>query len=144
MAEELVLHHSGEIVDLDDAVQCARALSEIRTLEQNLRELKTELTQAIVAEGRRQGTKTIQVDDGLNAVLSGGTETHWDIETLEQLLVVGLPQDRYDALVRTEISFKVNEREALRIGGANPEYARIIAAAKTQYDKPVYVSFKRR
>jgi len=54
-----------------------------------------------------------------------------------KLLDAGLPEARYDALVKQEITHKVNANEAKRIGGTNPQYAEIIERAKTLHDRPV-------
>lgn len=140
---ELVVAGVGEIVDLGDAPQCVSALAAIRDLEQQLREAKAVLTEAIVDECLRRGTKTLEMPAGMKAVVSGGSETVWDVEVLERLLDAGLPRDRWDDLVTVEVTTKVSAREADRIA-ANPAYAEIIERAKTVVERPRYVTLKHR
>lgn len=140
---DLVVPGTGQLVDLDDPVQCAQALSAIRALEGDFRDLKSELTARIAAECSRQGSKSIQVDGNTVAEVKGGTETIWDVEILRELQALGLPEERWHALVTETVEYKVNSREADRIAGANPDYRRVIDAARTVIPKPVYVSFRR-
>jgi hypothetical protein len=141
---EIALPHSGEIISLDDAVLCAKSLDEIRQLEARLREVKQDLTRAILIESERQGSKTLYLDDDLKVEVSGGTKVEYDPEVLERLRDVGLPEDRYDALVRATVTYNVNATEAKRIAGANPEYARIIELARSEREAPHRVSVSRR
>lgn len=141
VTEELVIRETGEVVDLEDARSCAQALHGIRNLEQNLREAKAILTDALIAESARVGTKTLHAGN-LTAIVSSNTETVWDIETLETLRDLGLPEETYNKLVKPEISYKVDGRVAKQIAGANPEYARVIEAAKTVVPGSSYVSLR--
>ncbi len=50
-----ILPHSGELIDLDNPNECARALESIRTVEAQLREIKQDLTRAVANECARQG-----------------------------------------------------------------------------------------
>jgi len=141
---EIVLPTTGELVSRADAKRCALALSEIRKLENQLKEVKRELTEALVNESARQGTRTLDIGEGFAAVVTGGTDTVWDIEILEQLRDAGLPEERMDALVRTEVRYRVDQREAKRIGGANPVYGEIIAKAQTEVEGSYTVQIRRR
>lgn len=135
---EIAIPVTGELVSLEDAAACGRALGDIRRLEQHLRDLKTLLTDSVVAECQRQGTKTLRLDD-MTLTMSGGETVQWDIEVLEQLLDAGLPQERFDALVKTEVTYKVSAAEAKRLA-VNPEYADIIEKARTVLHAPFRVS----
>ena len=139
--EQLVVPHTGELVALGKPDQCVRALAEIRALESQLREAKNELTFYLAQEFQRQGLKTMEFA-GVKAELRGGTEIVWNIEVLEDLRHLGLPEERFNALVRAEVSYKVNAREAQRIASSNERYAEVIARAKNVYQKPHYVSVK--
>lgn len=138
-SEDLTLPHSGEVISLQDAAACGKALAEVRSLEARIREAKGMLTAAIVAESQRQGTKTLR-SEGLKLEVRGGRETVWDVDALEtELLALGLPQDRVNDLIKTEVTFKVNARVAKEIAGANAEYAAVISAAQTEVEKTPYI-----
>ena len=138
----LVVPTTGEVVSSDDPAGCLRVLTEVRELEARLRELKAGLTDAIANECSRQGTKTLELN-GYKAELRGGSEIVWDVELLEGLRDLGLPEERMSALITTEVTYRVNANEAKRIASVNPEYAEVIERAKSIIPKAVYVSLKR-
>lgn len=139
----LVVPTTGEVISLDDAAGCLRALTEIRDLESRLREAKSELTSALSVEFSRQGTKTLEIED-FKAELRGGSEVVWDIEVLEELRDLGLPEDRMEALIKTEVSFRVDASQAKRIAAANPQYAEVIERARRVLPKAAYVTVARK
>jgi hypothetical protein len=134
---------TGEVVDLNDARACAIALDEIREIERQLREAKSLLTSAVALECQRQGTKTLHLDGGVTVELSGGTRVEYDIAALEKLRDLGLPEDRFTALVVPTVTYKVNAAEAKRIAGANSEYAQVINGARRVVDMPTRATVKR-
>lgn len=138
----LVHPRTGELVPVDSPDACAKLLGEVRELEGNLRELKSELTAALTAEFSRQGKKTLELG-GVKAVLGGGSEIVWDVEILQELLGLGLPEERMNELVTAEVSYKVNASVAKQIAGANQEYAEVVARAQTTIPKTAYVSLKK-
>lgn len=140
---ELVLPGTGEVINLDDPAQCARALGDIRALEGQLRDIKTALTTSILIECSRQGSKTLDIGGGQKAEVKGGSEVVWDYEKLGDLLTAGLPLERFRELVVETIERKVDARVAKQLAGANAEYGRIIEAARSVYEKPAYVSIRR-
>lgn len=135
----LVVPTTGEVISLDDAAGCLRVLTEIRELEARLKEAKSELTSALQVEFSRQGTKTLDMA-GFRAELRGGSEVVWDIEVLEELRDLGLPEDRMEALIKTEVSFRVDSNQAKRIAAANPQYAEVIERARKVLPKASYVT----
>lgn len=139
---ELVVPTTGEIVNLDDPAGCLRVLTEIRELEAKLRDAKGALTEALAAEFSRLGTKTIELD-GVKAELRGGSEVVWDVEVLERLRDLGLPDERMSALVTTEVTYRVNASVAKQIAAANEQYAEVIERAKSVIPKAAYVTVKR-
>lgn len=127
---------------MDDPAGCLRVLSEIRELEAKLKEAKADLTAALASEFSRQGTKTLEID-GIRAELRGGTEIVWDLEVLEELRDLGLPEERMGALITTEVVYRVNANEAKRIASANAEYADVVERARRVIPKAAYVSVKK-
>jgi len=138
---ELIVPYSGELIDLEDPPGCLKLLAEIRELEQKLRLVKGALTEALVAESSRQGTKTLELN-GIKAVVSASDEIIWDVEVLQELADLGLPEERMSALITTEISYKVNASVAKQLAGANESYAEVIERAKSRIPKTPYVSIK--
>ena len=137
----LVVPSSGEVISLEDPAACVKVLSEIRELESRLREAKGALTHALTYEFSRQGTKTLELN-GVKATLGPDSEIVWDIEVLNELRGLGLPEERMDALVTAEVTYKVNGSVAKQIAGANNEYADVIERAKGRLPKTPYVSIK--
>lgn len=143
--EVLVNPATGELVVLTDANACAHALNTIREIENRLRDAKGVLTDAIAQEASRQGARTLQLADGWRAEVTYAARITWDVETLEQLRDLGLPDDRWAELVHDEVTTKVDARVAARIGKANAEYQRVIDAARSDDESPVArVTLRRR
>jgi hypothetical protein len=138
----LVVPATGEILSLDDMAGCLRVLTEIRDLESRLREAKAALTDALSYEFSRQGTKTIEID-GVKAELRGGTEVIWDVEVLDELRALGLPEERMGALITTEVTYRVNANVAKQIAAANPLYADVIEKARNTIPKATYVAVRK-
>ena len=141
MGEELVLRHTGELVDLEDGRSVAWALKQIRELEDQLRDAKSILSTALEIEKTRRGKGTMDFGD-IKAVVATKNETIWDIEVLEQLLELGLPDERFNELVTTEYSYKVNASVAKQIAAANSDYAKVIESAKTVIEKKPTVTLQ--
>jgi hypothetical protein len=138
----LVVPTTGELLDLDDPAGCLRVLGEIRDLEAKLKEVKADLTTALAAEFSRQGTKTLEID-GIRAELRGGTEVVWDLEVLEELRDLGLPEERMGALIKTEVVYRVDANQAKRIASANETYADVVDRARRVVPKASYVILKK-
>ena len=96
---------SGELVSLGDTAACVRALDELRDLESRIRELKGMLTDAIQDESRRQGTKTLTLNGGIQALVKGGEKVLWDAQALEAgLREAGMGEERIRQIVIEEVS----------------------------------------
>lgn len=144
-AEDLVLPLTGEIIDRTDPQACAKALMDIRALDEQMKAVKAALTQALIEHSHVVGSKTIQVAGGYNAIISGGKETVYDAMRLEQeLREAGLPEERIGDLVKTEVSYRVLAGEAKRLASANPQYAAVIERCSQQVEKTQYVSIRKR
>lgn len=139
---DIVRPDTGELVSLDDARQVASALEGVRALVRQLHEVRSELEHALVWHAQQAGTKTLHLD-GVDAVVSGGPTVEWDVTVLAELVDAGLPPDRYAALVRTEVTYRVDGRVAKQVeASGNPEYARIVAAARSEVMRPWRVAVK--
>ena len=135
----VVLPLIGLVVNLENPSEVAKALGAVRQAKQKLDEARAGLERILVEEGERIGSKTLHLD-GVEASITGGKKLQWDIETLQQLQEIGLPEARFDELVKAEVTYKVNANVAKSIAGANPEYAKVIEAAKEYVDVPWRVS----
>jgi hypothetical protein len=134
----LVLPHTGELINLNDAPVVAGHLRELRDLESKIREAKGILTDALVAESQRQGTKTMYLEGVGKVELTGGpgSEVQWDLDILSMLVDAGLPQDRYDALVTTNVSFSVNSAVAKQLeASGNERYRELVQMARKRADR---------
>ena len=140
---ELVVPGIGEIVPLDDPQKVAFALDGIRDLERNLKEIKSELTAAIVEASKVQGTKTLHLD-GLDAIVKSGTKVEYDPIAIELgLREAGMPEERIREIVKETVSYSVDAVKAKQAAGANPAYAAVIAANQQTIESPPYVTIKR-
>lgn len=131
-----ILPHTGELVSLEDAKQCAIALDRIRTLEGQLRMVKRELSEAIFQAASKSGKGTLHLP-GVNVSVSRKKEITWDLELLGKLQEMELPEERWNELVETRVDYKVNANVAKQIAAINPEYAKVIDEARTDlYGNP--------
>lgn len=141
---ELVVPTTGEIVNLDDPQSVVSALTEIRDLESRLREIKGVLTDAIVAESRRRGTRTLLLPDGRKAEVKGGEDVEWACEALEaRLRALGMPEEDIREIVVEEITYRVDPVRAKRAAGANPDYAEAVEASREVRERRPSVSIRR-
>jgi hypothetical protein len=86
----------------------------------------------------------LHIGGGWRAEVTMGNRIEWDMEVLERLRDAGLPEERWDALVRPQVEYKVSARVADQIAKANPEYAVIVARARTDVEATPRVSIRRR
>jgi hypothetical protein len=133
--ELAVIPTTGEVISLDDPASCARALYEIKELEQRIRDLKAALRESIVNESVRVGGKTLHFgseegEGGYVAKISTPNETRWDYNVLLELVDAGLPEERFNELVLIEQSYKIDGSLVRQLSGANPVYAEILTRAK--------------
>ena len=140
---ELVVPGVGSLVDLSVPSECAFALDDIRDLERQLRYVKTELTDALVAMSEVEGTKTLHFSGG-TAVIKTGVEIVYDAELIEQgLREAGMPEHRIRDIVKETVSYKVDANKAKAAGSANPAYAAVVDANKQPVEKPAYITVSR-
>jgi len=140
LAERAVVNPAtGELLSLEDPRGCLFALRELRELEDRIKTVKRILSGAVAEEAARQGTKTLHLE-GVTATVATKKEIQWDLDQLAKLVDMGLPAERYDALVKTEVTYKVSAAEADRIGKANPDYRTVIERARTDFEGDPYVT----
>ena len=134
-SEELVLPASGALVSLDNPDECAQALHDLRDLESRIKEAKAIITDAIVREAERQGTKTLTLADGTTASIRGGERTLYDAQAIEDgLRAAGAPEELIREVVIEHITYEVSGTRAKRAARANPAYAAVIEAGATTVD----------
>lgn len=130
VSTELALPATGELISLEDAPACARAFNELAFLEMKIKEAKRVLRDALIAESHRQGTKTLHLAGGLVARRKTKKDIAWDLEQLEKLRDLGLPEARYNELVQEIVSYKISAKVANELAGANPDYKVVIEDAR--------------
>ena len=144
MSEELAIPGTGELVNLADEVSCALALDAVRDFERQLREAKSALTEAIIERAMVLGVRSFVLPDGRRAEVSAGTEIVYDAQAVENgLRAAGMPEERIAEIIEEQVSYRVRAVQAKRAAAANPAYAAIIEAAKTEQPRNRYVSLKR-
>lgn len=123
---------TGQFIDVTSPVDVANALVEIRELKEKLRILEVALGRVLAEESKKRGEQTMHIP-GFKVPVSRSVQITWDLEKLRELKALGLPNDRWEALVKTTVEVKVSANEAKKIARANPEYAKIIEEARQDY-----------
>lgn len=137
---ELVVPGVGEVVNLTDTRQVALALDTVRDLERQLREVKAELTNAIVYASKIEGSKTLHLP-GLTATIKSGTSVEYDAEEIETgLREAGMPEERIREIVKETITYSVNATRAKQAAAANEAYATVIETNRREVEKAPYVT----
>lgn len=140
---ELMLPLTGELVDLRQPAQVAKALDSVRQAKNHLDQVRQLLESVLRLEASRQGTKTLHLD-GIDAVITGGEKVEYDGEQLLRLLEkAGMPPERVMQIVEMVVSYKVNAARAKQAAGANPAYAEAVAQTRTVVPAAWRVSTRR-
>jgi hypothetical protein len=138
----LLLPFTGELVDLREPWEVARALQSVRDFKRRLDELRELLTGVLRLESQRQGTKTLHLD-GMDAIVGGGPRAEYDAELLmSRLRGCGLPEERIAQAVVATVTYKPNAAVLKQLAAANDDYRRAIDASRAVIDAPYYVSVK--
>jgi len=142
VSTEIILP-TGEIVNLADPAACARAIEDLRDFSYRIQEIKGALMDALVAESKRQGTKTLHLPDGSKVEIKGGERAVWDAQQLEaDLRSAGMPEERIREIVVEEVSWTVAAAKANQAARANPDYARAVEAARSTIETRPTVAIK--
>lgn len=139
--DEVLNPITGEMIPATDLDKCAEAIDMIRDWKQRIATASAALTEVFIEASRVQGTRTLTAA-GMKVEVSSDNEIEWDFEELGKLRDIGLPEQRFDELIRPTITYKVDGRVAAQLAGSNPEYKRIIENAKNRIPKRQYVSVK--
>src|SRR5215472_4949777 len=84
-----------------------RVLTALNEMSDRLKEVRATVTEYLIEESRRQGTKTLHTPGG-DLVLSGGRGSEYDAEALADCLrEAGCPEDRIDEVITATITYKV-------------------------------------
>jgi hypothetical protein len=134
------------LLDLRTGEQLAPTADNAAELIGRLREYRREAMTAIQAceailieASRIAGTKTLHLE-GATATVYGGPQTDYDLETLAKLREHGLPEERWNALVKETVSYKVDGRVIKQLeGSGNPNYAAVIRNARRVSEAPYRV-----
>lgn len=138
---ELLDVESGEILPatVDNA---AAVLQSARVMKQKIDTVIRSATAYLAGEAAHHGTKTFNVAAG-TVSLSGGTSLEYDAaDLMEALRVAGCPEDRIDAAVVAEISYKVNRSVLRQLAAANQDYKAAIELAERVVAKPIRASVR--
>lgn len=139
---QLVHPGTGELVQPDEIDKIAEALDYCKMAKQRWQDAIDAFSAALIEHSKIVGAKTFHAGS-TTVTVSPDKELSWDIDYLDTALSeAGLPEDRIRALITTTVSYKVNAAVANQIAASNPEYAEIIAKAKTYTPKRQYVSVK--
>lgn len=137
----LVLAHTGELVDLTDERQVAKAYRDVQDIQRKLAEANRQLREALVERAAVLGTKTIYMDGIGKVELKGGQEVAYDELAIEEdLRKLGCPEEVIREIVKETVTYKVDGRRAKSAAAANPEYGKVIESHKVVIEKLPTVS----
>ena len=136
---------TGQIIDLREPAEVANALSDVREAKRQLDAIRQLLEDVLRLESSRQGTKTLHLEDGLTAVVSGGNRPEYDLPVLADMLRdAGLPEDRLEQLIVATISYRLDQSVARQLRSANPAYAAALDACRRDVPAPWRVNIERK
>jgi hypothetical protein len=139
----LVVPGVGQVVNLENVRECAQALEALRGFEEQIKEAKAVLTDAIIEESKRVGAKTIFVDGVGRVEVRGGKQTLYDAQALEEdLRALGCPEERIREAIKEEVTYKVDGRVVKQLAAANEEYAAVVESARQEVERASYVLVK--
>jgi hypothetical protein len=141
-ATELVLAHTGELVNLEDVSQVGAAFKEVAEIRRKLIEADRLLRDALAEHAKIQGTKTIYIEHVGKFEVKGGEITDWvdPLALADALRSAGMPESVVNEIVVEKVDYKVDGRRAARAAKANPEYAEIIERSKRIIERTPTIS----
>ena len=131
---ELVLPHSGEIIDPGDVERIAQAYAEVQRMEGDLNRAKRALAEALRDHSSVVGARTFTIGSH-RVVIEGGTRTSYDAELLERLLRnADMPEATIREIITEEVTAKVDARRLKQAARVNESYASAMELAATTVD----------
>ena len=136
---------TGQLVNLADPLDVARAYADITEAKRQLDEAQGLMLDILRLESLRQASKTLHLSAELTVELTGGKRLEWDDERLEEMLrAAGMPENRLAELIVETVSRRVDGRVARQVEAANPTYAAAIRACRTEKPAPWRASILRK
>jgi hypothetical protein len=124
---ELVLPHSGELIDPADLDRLADAYGEIQQLQARLADAKRTIGGIMEEHTAVVGAKTFRTPNGRTIRIEGGSQTRYDaVQLMDDLRAAGMPEDQIMECVIEEVSWKVDARRAKQAARANERYAEAV------------------
>lgn len=121
----------------------ARVLDAARRMKDRLGDVVTAATDVVRDAAQVYGSKTFHLDDGVDVVLTGGPAVEYDPLALADLLrEAGCPEERIDAAIKAEVTYKVDRNVLKQLTGANEDYKAAAAVAERPIEKPWRASTK--
>lgn len=129
---------TGEAVDLSDLAFAADYLDTLRRWKIALDQATRDTQDAILDQMSVLGQGTVRVGRAqLRRVPK--VDYEYDHEELLKLLDMGLPEQRFQEVVRDVVDRKVSRTALKQVAASNPEYAKVIERATTKIDRPASV-----
>jgi alkylhydroperoxidase/carboxymuconolactone decarboxylase family protein YurZ len=139
---QLVIHLTGEVIDLGDLPTVAQTLDYLRDIETQIKDAKRVLTDALEAESERQGSRTLDLGNVL-VKLSTRERTEYDLEVLADMLRdAGLPEERLGELIVATVSYSLNQSVARQLRAANAAYGAALDSCRRTVPATVYATVK--
>lgn len=141
VSTELALPN-GVVIDTLVIADVVSAIKDLDMLKAQVAAARRHLVELVMEERKRTGSAATMHVGRSTVSIAVAKEIVWDLEELAKLRDAGLPEETWNELVITTVSDKVNANVAKRIAGANDDYAKIIAAARTDHEKNPTVTVK--
>lgn len=135
---------TGELVDLADTAAVAHGLAALREFKQQVADADAALTEALIEESVRQGTKTLHFDT-VKVEIRGGRAVEYDAELIEAgLRRAGMPENRIREIVVETVDHRVSAANAKQAASASAAYRKVIEKGSVEVTKRQSVAVKTR
>ena len=124
----VVLPGTGELVDIATVDGARRGMRMVSEMRQQLTEFNDACRRTLLEESDRRGQLSWEADGVMVRVGGAGVVEEYDIAILHELVLAGLPEERWAELVTYEP--KVDGRIIQQLK-RNPAYAAVIELAVT-------------